>query len=320
MKILIVKLGALGDVINTFPAVIRLKKHFKAEIHWLAAPLSFPLINNHPFVDRVILFDKNRKHGLAETITEIRKQTYDITFDFQRTLKSGFFCLISKSRQKIGFDRKRCKEFTWLYPFTRIPPSDPGKHMLEQYLDFTDFLGIEKADITWEISLPDSIDINLPDRYIVLNIGATKKANLWQAEKFADLAELIYDKTKIMSVLTGGGKEDIKRGLRIEALAGESVINLVGKTSITELAGIIARCEVVVSCDTGPMHLSVALGKKTIALFGPSDPVRTGPYRGEVIKKSISCSPCNRRKCHDPICMAMITPDDVFSKISELLI
>ncbi len=319
MKILIVKLGALGDVINTFPAVIRLKKHFNAEIHWLVAPLSYPLVNNHPFVDRVILFDKNRKYGLTDTIIEIRKVTYDITFDFQRTLKSGFFCLISKSRKKLGFDKKRCKEFTWLYPFTRIPPSDPGKHMLEQYLDFTDYLGIKKDSITWEIPLPDAIDINLPEKYIILNIGATKKANLWQVEKFADLARLIYDKTKIMSVLTGGGKEDIKRSLRIAALAGKSVINLVGKTSLTELAGIISACEVLVSCDTGPMHLSVALGKRTIALFGPSDPRRTGPYRGEVIKKSISCSPCNRKKCSDPICMAMISPDDVFSKIFELL-
>ncbi len=319
MKILIVKLGALGDVINTFPAVIKLKKHFNAEIHWLAAPLSYPLVNTHPFVDRVILFDKNREHGLIDTITEIRKETYDITFDFQRTLKSGFFCLISKSKKKIGFDKKRCKELTWLYPFTRIPHSDPGKHMLEQYLDFTDYLGIKNDSIAWGITVPDSIDINLPARYIILNIGATKKANLWQAEKFADLAKLIHDKTKIMSVITGGGKEDVKRALKIAALAGKSVINLVGKTSITELAGIISGCEAVVSCDTGPMHLSVALGKKTIALFGPSDPRRTGPYSGEVIQKFISCSPCNRKKCPDPICMAMIKPDDVFSKISELL-
>ncbi len=331
MKILIVKLGALGDVINTFPAVIRLKKHFNAEIHWLVAPLSYPLVKNHPCVDRAILFDKNKKHGLILEINfiirAIREEYYDLVLDFQRTLKSGFFCLMSKSRKKIGFDKKRCKELTWLYPFTRIPPSDPGKHMLEQYLDFTDYLGIKSDIISWGITLTDCkadsihdcMGKKLPDRYIILNIGATKKANLWPAWNFSELAKLLYQKTKIISILTGGGREDIKQADLITETAGRSVVNMVGKTSINELVKIISNAMAVVSCDTGPMHLSVALGKKTIGLFGPSDPVRTGPYRGEVIRKSISCSPCNRKKCPDPLCMKMITPHDVLLKISELL-
>ena len=319
MRLLIIKLGALGDVINTFPAVIRLKKFFNAEIHWLSAPLSYPLIKSHPCVDKVILFDKNEKYGLTNAIRAIRKETYDIAFDFQRTLKSGFFCLISKSQKKIGFDKARCKELTWLYPFTRIHASDPGKHMLEQYLDFTDFLGIREKSITWGITPHACADIKLPDKYIILNIGATKKANLWQASNFAELAGLIHHKTKILSVLTGGGTEDKKRALLITKMAGRSVINLVGKTNIDELTGVIAGSLIVVSCDTGPMHLSVALGKKTIALFGPSDPRRTGPYTGEVITGSIPCSPCNRKKCPDPRCMEMITPQDVFSKVMNNL-
>lgn len=319
MKILIIKLGALGDVINTFPAVIRLKKYFNAEIHWLAAPLSYPLIKNHSCVDRVILFDKNEKHGLAAAINSIRKETYDIAFDFQRTLKSGFFCFISKSRKKIGFDKARCKELTWLYPFTRIPASDPGKHMLDQYLDFTDYLGIKSDSITWDIPLPDYMDIELPAKYLVLNIGATKQANLWQTSNFAELARRVYDKTKIISVLTGGGKKDNKEALVITEMAGRSVINLVGKTSLNQLAGVISNALAVVSCDTGPMHLAVALGKTTIALFGPSDPRRTGPYRGEVIARPMPCSPCNKKKCSEPKCMQMITPGDVFLKIMEIL-
>ncbi len=331
MKILIVKLGALGDVINTFPAVIRLKNHFNAEIHWLVAPLSYPLVKNHPCVDRAILFDKSKNHGLILEINliirAIRKEHYDLAIDFQRTLKSGFFCLMSKSREKIGFDRKRCKELTWLYPFTRIPPSDPGKHMLEQYLDFTNYLGIESDIITWGInlagdksdSIPHCMERKLPGKYVILNIGATKKANLWPASNFSELAKLIYRKTKIISILTGGGKDDIRNAQLITETAGKSVINLVGKTSINELAEIISNAIAVVSCDTGPMHLSVALGKKTIGLFGPSDPVRTGPYRGEVITKPMPCSPCNRKKCPDPLCMKMITPHDVLLKITELL-
>ncbi len=355
MKILIIKLGALGDVINTFPAVIRLKHHFNADIHWLVAPLSFPLVKNHPCVDKAILFDKTQKHGLHSAIKSLRQNTYDIAFDFQRTLKSGFFCLISKSREKLGFDKKRCKELTWLYPFTRIPPSDPGKHMVDQYLDFTDYLGIKDSSITWNIpryplkndncsineneqkkgiiynKLPkkESLKINLPDKYIILNIGATKKANLWPVEHFGILAQLIHSNTKFTCVLTGGGKCDRERAVLITDLTNELtaeklIINLVDETNIMELVEIIDNAALVVSCDTGPMHLSIALGKKTIALFGPSDPRRTGPYMGRqkngvVIAKSLPCTPCNKRACKNPMCMEMITPKEVFQKIIETI-
>ncbi len=337
MKILIVKLGALGDVINTFPAVIRLKKHFNAEIHWLVAPLSYPVVKNHSCVDKAILFNRDRKHGwiqtikaVKDTIKIIRNEKYDITFDFQRTLKSGFFCLTAKSSKKLGFDKKRCKEFTWLYPFTRITPPNPcnTRHMLEQYLDFTDYLGIKKEKITWDIPrnttcIKNLHESNLLDKYIVLNIGATKKANLWPIEHFAALADLIHENTAFRCVLTGGGSTDDKRARLILKFAKKPIINLVGKTDIMQLIEVIGKACEIVSCDTGPMHLAIALGKTTIALFGPSDPVRTGPYvktykyKGQIISKSLPCSPCNRKKCHNPVCMKMITPEEVFRAITD---
>ena len=314
MKILIIKLGALGDVINTIPAVIRLKHHFKCKIHWLCAPLSYPIIEEHPSVDKTILFDKNKKTGLFKAAMEIRGERYDLAIDFQRTIKSGFFCLMSDSRVKLGFDKRRCKEFTWMYPFTRIPPSDPEKHMVDQYLDFADYLGAAKTGVQWQITRHEFTRIELPENYVVLNIGATKKANLWQPEKFAELAILLHKKKGLVSVLTGGSA-DIPMGGMIKAIAGGAVMDLTGKTSLHELTEIISRAGAVVSCDTGPMHLAVALGIKTIALFGPSNPRRTGPYKGKIIQKSYYCSPCNKKKCPDPRCMKLIQAEDVLSHI-----
>jgi ADP-heptose:LPS heptosyltransferase len=189
--------------------------------------------------------------------------------------------------------------------------------MAIQYLDFAKYLGVDEPEIKWEIPVSGIIPFDLPDKYVVLNIGATKKANLWLEDNFSKLAGMITSHFGIRSVITGG-REDISSSTAITEKSGDFVINLAGKTTIPELKEIIAGAELVVSCDTGPMHLAVALGKPVIALFGPSDPGRTGPLYGEVIQKSLDCVPCNKRKCDDPRCMRDISPRDVLVRMEAL--
>ena len=318
MEILFVKLGALGDVINTLPLAVNLKKNLDAKITWLVEPLSFPIVNGHPSVDRVILFDKkNWKKSVFDVYKELRNGHFDITLDLQRILKSAFFCMASKGSRRIGFDKSRCKEMAWIFPFERIEPSDYCKHMVLQYLDFAKHLGVNSPEIRWDIPVTGEIPYNLPERYIVLNIGATKKANKWPEDNFSKLAEMIKSRFGIKGVITGG-REDISSSNTITANANDCLINLAGNTTIPELKEIIAGAELVVSCDTGPMHLAVALNKPVIALFGPSDPRRTGPLYGEVIQKPLSCVPCNKRNCNDTKCMREITPQDVFERMEAM--
>ena len=175
MDILIVKLGALGDVVNTLPLAVSLKMHLQARIHWLVAPLSYPIVLQHPCVDRTIVFDKKQTFSsLMEVGKQIRARSYDITLDLQRTMKSGLFSLAAKSRRRIGFDRMRCKEMTWMLPFERIPATKTVSHMLLQYLEFAGYLGAPNNDIRWELHASDSRPVTVPKDYIVLNIGATK--------------------------------------------------------------------------------------------------------------------------------------------------
>lgn len=319
INILFIKLGALGDVINTLPLAVNLKHHLNARIHWVVAPLSLPLVEEHPCVDRVILFDKKKwRESFRQVRKDIRSQRFDIVLDLQRILKSGVFAMTARADRRIGFDRTRCKEMTFLFPFERIPASDPHSHMLSQYLEFATYLGVPYPEARWEIPVNDETSPGLPANYIILNIGATKPANRWQPESFAAAARLIRDRFEMESILTGG-PEDHDMAAQITAMAEGSAINLVGKTTIQALKDVIFHARAVVSCDTGPMHLAVALGKPTIALFGPSDPGRTGPYRGHVIQKPLSCSPCNAKSCEDPKCMEAITPEDVVSALSSLL-
>lgn len=318
MNILIVKLGALGDVINTLPAVINLKEQTGAKIHWLVEPLSYPLIKNHAFVDNVIVFDKHHWHGsLGNVVQKVRKQKFDIAIDLQRIVKSALLCLAAKAERRLGFDKARCKEMSWIFPFERIPASDPKAHMVHQYLEFASHLGLNTSDIRWEIPLTGKHPFDLPEDYIVLNIGATKPANRWTPQGFASLAEVLHDKHKKVCVLTGAG-EDLEMARAIGHRIKFPVFDLVGKTTLPELVEILAGAEAVVSCDTGPMHLAVALGRDVVALFGPADPKRTGPFRGEVVQKILSCAPCNQRICEDPVCMSTITANDVLERLERL--
>ncbi|MCK5543239.1 MAG: glycosyltransferase family 9 protein [Desulfobacterales bacterium] len=320
MKVLIIKLGALGDVINTLPLVINIKKHLNAEIHWVVAPLSFELIKNHESVDKAIVFDKhNLKKSLLDTLKTIRQTKYDIVLDVQRLFKSGLFCMAAKAKRRIGFDKKRCKEMSWIFPFERIAPSNPSVHMLTQYMKFAKHLGIESNKISWQIPWQNEVRHDFLSEYIVLNIGATKPANKWSPKNFATLADMIDKKTPFKSVITGG-IEDQPFAEKIQTKAHCKIKNLCGKTSLKELSLVIANAKCVISCDTGPMHLAVALKTNLIALFGPSDPYRTGPFHGTIIQEKIECAPCNKKKCDNPICMDKIKPEHVMDKLIEKVI
>lgn len=319
MDILVIKLGALGDVINTLPLVINLKSHLDARIHWVVEPLSFPIVSAHRCVDRTICFNKQAWiQSLPEVLSKIRSRRYDICLDLQRITKSAVLCMAAQGTRRIGFDRARCKEMTWLFPFERIPTSDPRKHMVLQYLDFAEYLGLTDNEIRWDIPVKGSVPFNLPEAYIVLNIGATKAANRWTPGGFASLAEEVRERYHLPCVLTGAG-EDIKMAAEITRRASNSTIDLVGKTSIEHLIEVLAGSSAIISCDTGPMHLGVALGKEVIALFGPANPRRTGPYLGHVIQKDLACSPCNKKTCSDPVCMLSIRSEDVLEKLDLVL-
>jgi ADP-heptose:LPS heptosyltransferase len=319
MDILFIKLGALGDVINTLPLTITLKEQLNAHIHWLVEPLSSPLVASHPSVESTILFDKNNLlKALPGVLKKLRGKHFDITLDLQRLIKSGLFCMASLSGRRIGFDKARCKELTWLFPFERIPASDPTKHMIYQYLEFARYLGATTNEIRWDIPVTGTTSFTLPQHYVVLNIGATKEANRWTPQGFASAAISIKLRFGLETVLTGG-PEDTALGFHIESLIDDQVVNLVGRTSLLDLKEVIAAASAVVSCDTGPMHLAVALGKEVVALIGPSDPKRTGPLRGRVVKRDLDCMPCNKRNCENPECMRKITSEMVLDALEDVL-
>ncbi|PID78260.1 MAG: hypothetical protein CSA18_02400 [Deltaproteobacteria bacterium] len=313
MKILIVKLGALGDIINTFPLACHLYDKLNAEISWISEPLGFPLVSNHRAVSEVFLFDKkNKKKSYLKIIKLLKEKKFDFVFDLQRILKSAAFTIKAKSHRKITFDKKRCKELTWLLPYEKIAPKDhDSNHMLNQYLEFSDYINAGLPEnIDWSIPEFNSEKIILPKKYIVLNTGATKSENKWFRRYFAKLSDFISTQTDYTPILSGG-TEDINFAEYIYELCKKKPINLTGKTNLMQLSELLKKADFIVSSDTGPMHLGVAHGVKTIGLFGPSNPVRTGPFYGKIITRKDLHS-IKKRKSKESM---DISPERVFKNI-----
>ena len=261
---------------------------------------------------------KNWPQALPGVLKELQSEEFDIALDLQRLIKSSLFFMASKSARRIGFDKARCKEFTWLFPFDRIPASDPTAHMAHQYLEFARHLGATTSEIRWDIPITGRMPVYLPGKYVVLNIGATTSAKRWTPEGFASLAQGLMDRYAVQAVLTGGPVDE-PMAHSIESMAGDKIVNLVGKTSFQDLTEIIVKALAVVTCDTGPMHLAVALGKEVIALIGPTNPKRTGPLSGRIVRRDLYCMPCIRRQCDNPVCMMGISAEMVLDALEEIL-
>lgn len=332
-KILLIKLGSIGDAVNTLPLVNALKKGRPAtELAWLIEPKSYPIVRDHPEVDRFIVFRRGGGRGaVVEAIRKIKEFGPDLVIDLQRILRSSFFTYFSGCRRRLGFDRKRCKEFSGWATNIKIPPRDPGRHVVLQYLEFADFLGVGWDEVEFGINIPEE-DIRsagglLPagfaaGKIISMNVGAAKPANRWSPDRWAGLAGTVIRKTSCRVVITGG-ETDRERAETIMEMVrgGERMVNCAGRTTLKELGGIFLSSAAVVSGDTGPMHIASALGIPTVGLFGAADYRRTGPFnhRDLVVTSPASCSPCGRRRCRSRRCMKEILPDTVFEKLRAVL-
>lgn len=306
-RILIIRLGAIGDVINHLPLLNRLRKGFpESFIAWAVEPRAFPIIEGHPSLDEIIIFPRKEPWKIPKFIAQIRKHRFDWVLDTQRILKSGLLSFLSGGERRIGFDRARCKEGNWLFNNETIPPNRNPGVMLDQFLEFADHLKAPPGPVEWKIAIPaeierwgDRVVQHLPPPRIALNIGATKPANRWRPERYAllgkELAEELHG-----SILLTGGRDDLTAIAKIDTiLPSPPFHDFVGKTTLKQTAALLKRCDLVISGDTGPLHLAVAMGTPVIGIYGAADPDRTGPYGNQkwIVRKDLPCSPCGRRKC-----------------------
>lgn len=294
--------------------------------------------------------------GTYNVAKNIRALDYDIVLDFQGLFKSGIWVFLSNGKRRIGFDKSR--EMSYIFLNEKLPPYDPDKHAVERYLDLVKYLGInpvrslhnniesnksanQSGNLDTETSNGvkyDSINFPIPltenekkkvygllktsgiregTSFVVVNPMARWESKLWDTKKFAGLCNEIMDKFACRVVIVGASYSE--KNKEIAFLTNNRIIDLTGETTLRELAYLMSLSSVVITVDSGPMHIAAAMGVPVIAIFGPTAPWRTGPYgkTHSIVRKELPCSPCFSRVCKgkDNICMKEIEVRDVLDEV-----
>jgi len=340
MNILIVKLSAIGDVIHTLPSLAALRRCYPdAHISWVVEEAAADLLVDHPMLDRVLVSRRKRwvrdlKDGphRAAVLREIRgflqtlrDRPYDLVIDFHGLFKSAVFVLLSGGQRKLGYDSMQ--EGSGLFVNEKIP-EDMTKHAVERYLDFPRHLGCDTANPEFPIALHEAHftrvrqllaekKVDTARGFVGVSPVAYWETKLWDEAKFAALCDLIVTELGLPVVFTGESAEGPIA--RIRSLMEAPSASVAGETSLRELAALYKKALILLTTDSGPMHLAAAVGTPVVALFGPTSPQRTGPYGNGhvVIRRGLPCSPCFRKTCETLECMKTIGVDEVFQAVRE---
>ena len=325
-KILVVLHGSIGDVTRALPLVNLIRRGFpKARIAWAIEPHSLPLVEHHPAVDEIILFDRSRWwNQFGPFLWKIRAGRFDLVLDLQRHLKSGIVSRWSGASQRLGFHRRDCKEFNWLFNNHHIPAAGTDLSKFDHYLRFAEYLGLAPEPLEWKLSLTQEEQVSV-ERYLkdvggdfaALFVGSRWESKGWFPAQMSSCAKLLQQRYGLSVVLLGS-KEDATLATQVEIPRGQVVTNLVGGTSLREAIGIITKARIAVGPDTGLMHIAAAVGTPVVSLWGATSPGRTGPFGfGDLsIQGRAPCSPCYRKRCPiGRVCMQSIDVEEIMAKI-----
>jgi heptosyltransferase I len=287
--IAIVMLSALGDAVHVLPVANALKRAWpETRITWIIQPVPYKLVAGHPAIDEFVLFHRRRGRRGWKSFRDLRRQMkgrhFDLVLNLQVYMKAGIITGLLDGDVKLGFDRARARDLNWLFTTHRIPARPTG-HVQDQYLEFVEYLGIDPHPIEWCIEITDAeraeqhafFDrVGVPVMAVV--VGTSKPAKNWAPEKYAEALDRIQEQYGLQPVLVGG-PSPIERAAadRILELTKSPVIDAIGD-DIRRLIWLLDGSALVLSPDTGPLHIANALGREVVGLYGYTNPVRYGPY------------------------------------------
>lgn len=327
-KILIIKPSSLGDIIHCLPVLNSLNECFPdAEIHWLIARNFADLLDDHPMISKLWIIDKDRWKrplyffstikDLCRLHKELKKESFDIVIDLQGLFRSGIITFLTGSPVRIGF--KEARELSYLF-YTHRVEGGRDVHAVERYLKILSAIQCPSREVAFPIPVRENhrkiYSEILKEEYAVIAPGARWDTKRWPAERFAYIARKLPFKSVIV-----GGRDDISIAEDIVHSSDGKAISLSGKTDLKGLVEIIRGARFVLCNDSGPAHIGAALGVPVFALFGPTSPVRTGPYGKNVVvlRSELECAPCFKKRCKRWRCMELISQEDVWKAIKDYL-
>jgi heptosyltransferase I len=279
-------MSAVGDAVHVLPVINSLKASSPgARITWVIQPGPYQLVKEHPAVDDFVIFDRKRGWRAFRDIRRaVSGRRFDIVIALQVYFKAGLITGMLDAPRKIGFDRARARDLNWLFTTERIPARGQ-RHVQDQYLEFLEHLGIPPV-MEWRVGptaeeraryagvLPPS-----PRPTVAMVVGTSKPAKEWPVERYAELADRLHEEVGARCVIVGGRSErEVAAVETIARLARHPPIDLL-EWDLRRLVYLLDGADVLVSPDTGPLHIGTALGTPSVALVGYTNPRRVGPYR-----------------------------------------
>ena len=338
-KIFILKPSSLGDVIQALPVLRLLRLHLPhSEIYWWIDTGLAPLLEADPDLTGVVRFDRKRwrspRHWgeVWSSIQGLRRKKFDWVIDLQSLLRSGAVAWLTNGSLTVGLDDPR--EGARGFYDVIVPRLSYHTHAVDWYLQCLPPLGVPvNRPFTWlpahletaeQVSAWRAKTAPAHVRWIALQPGARWENKRWPARHFVDTVRHLAAEADDLRFFVLGGDADGELGRVIAEAAPDRCLDLTGRTSLPQMIEWLRASELLITNDSGPMHAAAALGKPVVALFGPTEPRRTGPYGQveEVLRNPLPCVPCMRDTCHwaRPMeCLEGLVPSLVVERVQKLL-
>jgi len=320
VRVLIVKLSSLGDLFHALPAVHNLKTGLGARVDWVTQPEYVELVRCFTDVERVFAFPRRGwPRGLRPFLAELRRESYDYVIDLQGLLKSALVAFLARGRRRIGPSYRR-EGAGWFYT-SAAAPRDRRRHAVEQALDVVGHLRLEPVGVKFPVKFPERRLTEPRPRVALLPLSRWASKN-WPLPSFVEVGQRLRQR-RGASMFILGGPADKDCGVELQRALGGGAVNLAGKLSLVETGALLKQMDLVIANDSGPIHMAAAVGTPVLAIFGPTDPRRTGPYgpRHRVLTASLPCQPCFRRNCRrlGLPCLANVRPEEVLAAAEQML-
>ncbi len=335
----VLRLSAVGDVCHALP-VVQTLRHAWPQTHfsWIIGKLEAQLIGDVPGIE-FVAFEKSAGWRAYRNLhRRLRGHAFDLLLHMQMSLRSSLASRCLQAPIRLGFDRKRAHDYQWLFTTHRIPHV-PREHVMDSFFGFARALGVEDKRLEWNIPIPEEAIRRagelVPDERPILLISPCANARFrnwrnWPYERYAPVAEYAVRELGWQVIVTGGPSDtEAQAAAAIVEASPVPVINLQGRTSLKELLALIQRASVLISPDSGPVHMATAVGTPVIGLYATTNPDRAGPYLSqqwrinrypEAVRKFLGKSadevPWGTR-VRDPEAMSLISSNEVVATLGR---
>lgn len=332
-RILVVNVNWLGDVIFSAPVFQALKRHYpQATISCLAVPRVVPILERMAGVDEILTYDEDGRHkgflGKLSLIQQLRRQKFDAAFFLHRSLTRTLLVWLAGVPIRIGYATAKRKRF-----LTHPLKKKEGAHRSDEYLNVLEEFDIPVTDRTVRLTACsqerdsmkkrlEACGVSANDKLAVINVGANWELKKWPTQNYAHLIEDLLQRDRWKVVLSSSAEDAPIAGEITRAIVHPSLIDFAGQTTLPQLFALLERADLLVSADSGPLHIANSLGTAVIGVFGPTRPEITGP-RGSgakhILQHDVGCNrkACYYLECQDNVCMKAVSVKDVVDAIGS---